>query len=59
MEVIGNQFCQVVDERGIGAYLETDAEANVRLYQRFGFDVVGTTEIYDGPNYFMWREPRV
>ncbi|UCC93550.1 MAG: GNAT family N-acetyltransferase [Thermoplasmata archaeon] len=59
---IGSQllerFSQIADDRRIGAYLETDAEANVRLYERFGFHVMETKEIFGVTNYFMWREPR-
>jgi predicted N-acetyltransferase YhbS len=59
---IGSQllarYCQMVDETGIAAYHETDSEANVRLYNRFGFKVVATEEIIGVTNYFMWREPR-
>jgi GNAT superfamily N-acetyltransferase len=59
---IGSQmltrFCQIADEKGIGAYLETDRDANVRLYSRFGFKVIDTTEIFGVPNRFMWRDPR-
>ncbi len=52
------RFCEVTDGRGIGAYLETDQDANVRLYGRFGFEVVDTTEVLGVTNTFMWREPR-
>ena len=59
---IGSQllarFCEATDGRGIGAYLETDQDANVRLYGRFGFVVVDTTEVLGVTNTFMWREPR-
>jgi len=52
------RFCAVTDDRGIGGYLETDQEANVRLYSRFGFEVVDTAEILGVTNTFMWRKPR-
>jgi predicted N-acetyltransferase YhbS len=59
---IGSQllthYCQIVDEAGIPAYHETDSEANVRLYNRFGFNVVATEEIVGVTNYFMWRDQR-
>jgi ribosomal protein S18 acetylase RimI-like enzyme len=59
---IGSQllthYCQVVDEEGIAAYHETDSEANVRLYKRFGFEVKDTEEILGVTNYFMYRKVR-
>ncbi len=51
------RLCETADARGLPAYLETDQEANVRLYSRFGFRVVDTTEIFGVTNYFMWRAP--
>jgi len=50
-------LCETADARGLPAYLETDQEANVRLYSRFGFRVMDTTEIFGVTNYFMWRVP--
>jgi ribosomal protein S18 acetylase RimI-like enzyme len=47
---------------GHGCYLETMLERNVRLYQRFGFEVVREVEglVPGGPPFwFMWRAPRV
>jgi ribosomal protein S18 acetylase RimI-like enzyme len=48
-------FCARVDAAGEDAYLETDKLINVRLYERFGFEVVGEQEILGIPNYFMLR----
>ncbi len=48
-------FCEIVDEEGSLAYLETDQEQNVRLYERFGFKVEETEPILDVTNWFMWR----
>jgi hypothetical protein len=49
------RMCQIVDEGGGPAYLETDRDATVRLYSKFGFEVVDTTDIFGVPNSFMWR----
>ena len=52
-----NRFCQEVDAWLAPAYLETDTDKNVRFYERFGFQVVGETEIFDVKNRYMWRYP--
>ncbi len=52
-----NRFCQEVDACLAPAYLETDTYKNVRFYERFGFQVVGETEIFDVKNRYMWRNP--
>ncbi len=52
-----NRFCQEVDACLAPAYLETDTYKNVRFYERFGFRVVGETEIFDVKNRYMWRHP--
>jgi ribosomal protein S18 acetylase RimI-like enzyme len=48
------------DQTGSPCYLETSDERNVRLYERFGFNVVGTALLgKDGPpGWAMRREPR-
>ncbi len=51
------RFCQEVDACLSPAYLETDTDKNVRLYKRFGFEVVKETEIFDVKNRYMWRHP--
>lgn len=53
-----NAFCDVVDGTDAPAYLETDRNENVRLYQRFGFNVVESVEVLGVPNWFMWRDSR-
>jgi ribosomal protein S18 acetylase RimI-like enzyme len=52
-------FCKEVDACLAPAYLETDTDKNVRFYERFGFQVIAETEIFDVKNYFMWRNPVV
>jgi predicted N-acetyltransferase YhbS len=51
-------FCEQIDRERAAAYLETDHEDNVRLYERFGFDLKSRTDLFGVPNYFMWRPPR-
>lgn len=46
---------------GYGCYLETRLERNVRLYQKFGFEIVRKEkDVVPGgpPFWFMWRAPR-
>ena len=52
-----SRFCQEVDAFLSPAYLETDTDKNVRFYERFGFEVVKETEIFDVKNRYMWRPP--
>ena len=49
------RFCKEVDACIAPAYLETDTDRNVRFYERFGFQVVEETEIFDVKSYYMWR----
>ena len=53
-----NGFCEYIDAEGKAAYLETDREENVRLYERFGFAVREEVVIEREHNWFMWRPPR-
>jgi ribosomal protein S18 acetylase RimI-like enzyme len=48
------------DQDGVGAYLESTKERNIRFYEHHGFRVTGTiTPAPDGPPMWcMWREPR-
>lgn len=48
-------FCEIVDENEMPAYLETDQQANVRLYQRFGFEVTGEISVFGITTWLMWR----
>jgi GNAT superfamily N-acetyltransferase len=59
---IGSQilarYCQQLDDANLTGYLETDTEAKVRLYQHFGFEVVGERRVVGVPNWFMARRCR-
>ena len=59
---IGSQlltcFCEHVDRLGAASYLETEKPENVRLYQRFGFEVVEEDEVIGVSSWFMWRSPQ-
>lgn len=46
-----------LDVREETGYLETDRADNVRLYRRFGFEVVGCANVLGVPNWFMVRPP--
>ena len=50
------RYCEIVDEGGGAAYLETDQPKNVRLYERFGFRTVAEAPALGVPSWFMWRE---
>ncbi|HEX4826541.1 MAG TPA: GNAT family N-acetyltransferase [Candidatus Polarisedimenticolaceae bacterium] len=50
-------FARRMDERRATAYLETDKEANVRLYERLGFTVQGEEAVLGVPNWYMMRTP--
>jgi predicted N-acetyltransferase YhbS len=50
-------FCEYVDRLGSAAYLETGTRDNVRLYERFGFSIIGEAPVFDVPTWFMWRDP--
>src|SRR3712207_1324978 len=46
------------DQEGIGAYLETGKERNVRFYSRHGFRVTEEVALPGGPPmWLMWRDP--
>lgn len=48
-------FCSRMDDLSMLSYLETDRYANVRFYQKFGFDVVTEAEVLGAPTWFMSR----
>jgi len=53
-QILGH-FCQQLDDAKLKGYLETDAEDKVRLYKRFGFEVVREQQVLGVPNWFMIR----
>jgi len=58
---IGSQmlavYCEQLDLTGDAGYLETDKPENVRLYERFGFEVRSHAFVLGVQNWFMWRPP--
>lgn len=58
---IGSQmlavYCDRLDSTGEAGYLETDKIENVRLYERFGFEVRNHAFLLGVENWLMWREP--
>jgi ribosomal protein S18 acetylase RimI-like enzyme len=52
-------FLATVDEDGSMAYLETDVDRNVSLYEQFGFRVIGETDIFGVKNRFMRRDSKL
>ncbi len=48
-------LCLHMDAYGGAAYLETDRQANVLFYQKFGFVVVAEANVLGAPNWFMSR----
>src|SRR5262245_36613870 len=48
-------FLRSIDEQRAPAYLETDVDRNVLLYEQFGFRVIAEAEINGVNNRFMWR----
>ncbi|MBC8504769.1 MAG: GNAT family N-acetyltransferase [Anaerolineales bacterium] len=48
-------FCKEVDACSAQAYLETDLDENVHLYQKFGFEVIATSNIIQVENRYMLR----
>jgi len=49
-------FLTTVDEREGPAFLETDVDRNVTLYESFGFTVTGREDIVGIDTRFMWRD---
>jgi ribosomal protein S18 acetylase RimI-like enzyme len=47
-----------VDDHGSAAFLETDVDRNVTLYEKFGFNVMSREAIVRVDTRFMWREAR-
>ncbi len=59
---VGSQLlervCGRLDRDHADGYLETDREENVRLYQRFGFEVTGEVRVLGVRCWYMARRPR-
>jgi len=57
---IGNMlmklFCKEVDKCSAKAFLETDLDKNVSFYEKFGFKVVSTSNIFGIESRYMGRE---
>jgi ribosomal protein S18 acetylase RimI-like enzyme len=51
-------FLTTVDEQERPAFLETDVDRNVTLYEGFGFTVTGREDIVGIDTRFMWRDTR-
>ena len=51
-----DHFCAHVDQRRQAAYLETHLLKNVRLYERFGFNVIDKASVLSLQHWFMWRD---
>jgi ribosomal protein S18 acetylase RimI-like enzyme len=49
-------FLETADEDGAFAYLETDVDRNVQLYEKFGFRVIGQLDIHGVNNRSMRRD---
>lgn len=49
-------FLATVDEKGSPAFLETDVDRNVELYESFGFTVLSREDIVGVDTRFMWRD---
>ena len=54
-KAILGSFLKIVDEQGSPAYLETDVDRNVALYEKFGFKVIVHADVMGVNNRFMWR----
>jgi ribosomal protein S18 acetylase RimI-like enzyme len=48
-------YCAELDHAGVAGFLETDKRANVRFYERFGFEVTAGATILGVENWFMRR----
>ena len=53
------RFCKEVDNCSAKAYLETDLDENVRFYEKFGFQCIAESIIFDVPNRYMIRPSRM
>jgi ribosomal protein S18 acetylase RimI-like enzyme len=53
------RFCEEVDNCSAKAYLETDLDENVGFYEKFGFEVIARSNIFDVENRYMLRAPQI
>ena len=53
-----SSFLEMADQDGHFAYLETDVDRNVPLYEKFGFSVIDQVDILGVNNRFMRRDKR-
>jgi len=53
------RFCKEVDACHAKAYLETEGDKNVRFYEKFGFELVRESEIFNVKNRYMLRASNV
>ena len=51
-----DRFCKEVDACMATAYLETDLDKNVRVYEKFGFKLISESEIFGVKNRYMLRD---
>jgi ribosomal protein S18 acetylase RimI-like enzyme len=49
-------YCRRLDQARMLSYLETDKPENVRLYERFGYEVTAETMVLGVTSWFMSRE---
>jgi GNAT superfamily N-acetyltransferase len=54
--VLLNHFCRIADEQKAKAYLETDKEGNIKLYEKFDFNIIETNMVCGVKNWFMRRD---
>jgi hypothetical protein len=53
------RFCKEVDNCSAKAYLATDLDENVRLYEKFGFKIISKSNIFRVENRYMLRASQV
>jgi len=50
-------FCTLIEGTIRPAYLETDKEINIKLYEKFGFRIVAKDSLFGVSNWFMQKHP--
>ncbi|MCI5058501.1 MAG: GNAT family N-acetyltransferase [Flavobacteriales bacterium] len=51
-----SEYQKLQEKKGIGGYLETGKIINIKLYERYGFKLVGDFDFYSTKLWTMWRE---